>query len=282
MVLEKRQSSDSNNYFIGENPSGTANQNLALGYSADSTIIHSQGSATSYSATVSSYASSTDKARQFTFVHSATNGNSTYINGILAAEDATKTAHLSGITTLSIGKGYTGEIGEIAIFTKALSRTDRQSVEDYSGKKWTRSINRDAVPNGSCIGYTVTDSGCDLSSSPCNISIAGLIASVSPTSSSTSIACNQTNYSGSVTYTCISGNASVSGSCTAVGPCTSVAVTGVSAAVTLTSGQSSTSTCDVTNYSGTAAYSCDCATKSCVSPKYFFILTPQTSRKTVG
>ena len=30
------------------------------------------------------------------------------------------------------------------------------------------------------------------------------------------------------------------------------------------------------------SYQLDCATKSCVSPKYFFIPTPQTSRKTVG
>ena len=26
----------------------------------------------------------------------------------------------------------------------------------------------------------------------------------------------------------------------------------------------------------------DCATKSCVPPKYFFILIPQTSRRTIG
>ena len=186
MVLEKRQSSASNNYFIGET-SGSPNTSLALGYSSDSTVIHAQGNQSySASATVSSYASSTDKPRQFTFVHSSTAGNSTYINGILAAQDATKTAHLSGITSLAIGKGYTGEIGEIAIFARALKPEERQPIEDYAGKKWTRSINRSAVSGGSCIGYTITESGCDLSASSCSISVAGLVASVSPTSSSTS------------------------------------------------------------------------------------------------
>ena len=85
------------------------------------------------------------------------------INGILAAADATKTAHLSGITSLAIGKGYTGEIGEIAIYARALKPEERQPIEDYAGKKWTRSINRASAPSGSCIGYTIAESGCDLS-----------------------------------------------------------------------------------------------------------------------
>ena len=264
MVLEKRQSSASNNYFIGET-SGSPNTSLALGYSSDSTVIHAQGNQSySASATVSSYASSTDKPRQFTFVHSSTAGNSTYINGILAAQDATKTAHLSGITSLAIGKGYTGEIGEIAIFARALKPEERQPIEDYAGKKWTRSINRSAVSGGACIGYTITESGCDLSASPCSISVAGLVASVSTTSSSTSIACNQTNYSGSVNYTCVNGTASVSGSCTAAPPC-SVTPTGVSAAITAASGSTGSGTCDVAHYTGTASFSCSSGTPTYIS-----------------
>lgn len=254
-VLEKRQSSASNNFFLGES-SGTLNQGLSLGYSADSTVIHSQGGANSYNATVSSYNTSS-KPRQFTFVHSATSGNSTYINGVLAAQDATKTAHLSGISTLAIGKGYTGEIGEIAIFTRAIKAEERQSVEDYYAKKWSRNNNRAVVPGGTCIGFTVTDSGCDLSSSTCSISISGLIATVSPTSSSTSLNCNQSNYSGSISYTCINGTANITGSCTAAAPCNGVTVTGVSAPVTLTSGQSDSTSCNVSHFTGTAAYSCN-------------------------
>ncbi len=261
MVLEKRQSSGSNNYFLGE-ASANPNDSLALGYSSDSTVIHAQGNQSyTTSATVSSYASSTDKPRQFTFVHSSTAGNSTYINGILAAADATKTAHLSGISSLAIGKGYTGEIGEIAIYARALKPEERQPIEDYAGKKWTRSINRIAVPNGSCLGYTITESGCDLSASPCSINVTGLVASVSPTSSSTSINCNQTNYSGSVNYTCVSGAASVSGSCTSAIPCT-LSLTGSSNTSSVASGASGSMTCNSTGYSGTVSYSCSNGTAS--------------------
>ena len=261
MVLEKRQSSASNNYFIGET-SGSPNTSLALGYGSDSTVIHAQGNQ-SYTtgAAVSSYASSTDKPRQFTFVHSSTAGNSTYINGILAAQDATKTAHLSGITTLAIGKGYTGEIGEIAIYARALKPEERQPVEDYAGKKWTRSINRASAPSGSCVGYTITDSGCDLASATCSISQAGISATVAAASSSTSIACNQTNYSGSVSYTCISGTASVSGSCTSTIPCT-LSLAGSTNTSSVASGATGSMTCDVTGYAGTVSYSCSNGTAS--------------------
>ena len=258
MVIEKRQSGGSNNYFLGET-SSNPNDNLALGYSSDSTVIHAQGNQ-SYAtgASVSSYASSTDKPRQFTFVHSSTAGNSTYINGILAAQDATKTTHLSGITTLAIGKGYTGEIGEIAIFARALSLADRQSIEDYAGKKWTLSINRASAPSGSCVGYTITDSGCDLASATCSISQAGISARVAATASSTSIACNQTNYSGNVSYTCISGAANVTGSCVAQNPCTSVTATGSNNAIfSIAHGATGSLTCNATNYTGTATFSCN-------------------------
>lgn len=256
MVLEKRQSNSSNNFFLGENPSGTANQNLALGYSADSTVIHSQGSA-SYTSTVSAYSSSTDKPRLFTFTHSSVDGNKTYINGILAAQDSSKTAHLSGITNLAIGKNYTGEIGEIAVFLRSLKNEERQAVEDYASKKWNRKNNRDFIPNATaCVGYTITDSGCDLSASPCSISISGLNATVSPTSSSTPISCNQTNYSGSVNYTCVNGTPSVSGSCSVVLPC-SVNATGVTAPINANSGATGSASCDVAGYAGTASFTCN-------------------------
>ncbi len=265
MVLEKRQSSASDNYFIGE-LSGSPNTGLALGYSSDSTVVHTQGNQSyTTNATVSPYASSTGNPRQFTFVHSSTAGNSTYINGVLAAQDATKTSHLTGITSLAIGKGYNGEIGEIAIFTRAVLKEERQSVEDYLGKKWSRKNNRDSISNASaCLGYTITDTGCDLSASPCSINVAGLVASVSPTANSTSISCNQTNYSGSVNYTCVNGVASVSGSCTLSFPCSDTP-TGVSAAITANHGATGTATCNVAGYAGTASYTCNNGTPTYTS-----------------
>ena len=283
MVLEKRQSGGSNNYFLGET-SSNPNDSLALGYGSDSTVVHTQGNQ-SYTtgAAVSSYASSTDKPRQFTFVHSSTAGNSTYINGILAAQDATKTAHLSGITTLAIGKGYTGEIGEIAIYVRALKPEERQPIEDYAGKKWTRSINRASAPSGSCVGYTITESGCDLASATCNISQAGISSTVVATSSSTSISCNQTNYSGSVSYTCAAGVANVTGSCGCTAgytgsscstcdtgyvsggggtcvlgaACSTTSVTGVSTPTSVAHLASGSLTCNAAGYSGSVTYNCN-------------------------
>ena len=206
-VLEKRHSSSSNNYFLGDSSIVTANQNLLLGYSADNQVIHSQAGSNSYNSTITGYSTS-NKPRMFTFV-SDSSGKRTYINGVLAAQSS-DTSQLSGITELAIGKGYTGEIGEIAIFTRGLKNEERKSTEDYIGKKWTTKVNRDAVANGSCVGYTVTDSGCDMASATCNISQTGISATVSPTSSATTLSCNATRYTGSITYTCVNGTASVS------------------------------------------------------------------------
>ena len=146
----------------------------------------------------------------------------------------------------------------------ALKPEETKSVEDYAGKKWTRSINRSAVSGGSCIGYTITETGCDLSASPCSINVAGLVASVSPTSTTASIACNQANYAGSVNYTCINGTANLTTSCTAATPC-SVTPTGVSAAITAASGSTGSGTCDVAHYTGTASFTCSSGTPTYIS-----------------
>jgi mucin-19 len=211
-VLEKRQSAAANSYFLGET-SSTANTSLALGYVSDGVVVHTQGNQSyTTSAAVTSYASSIDKARQFTFVHSATDGNLTYINGILAAQDTTKTAHLRGITTLPIGKGYNGEIGEIAIFTRALTNEERQSVEYYLGKKWAHKINRKVA--ASCISGIITDSGCKMD---CAISIAGVSATSIAEGATTSLTCNASGYSGGTTnqtYSCSNGTLSPTPSAT--------------------------------------------------------------------
>ena len=130
-VLEKREASGGNNYFFGDSAVATTNQNLLLGYSSDGQITHSQGGSSAYSALVSDYSSSSDNPRLFTFTHSATAGKKTYINGVLAAQDDTNLAPLTGISTLSLGKGYFGQIGELAIFTRALEADEIGSVEKY-------------------------------------------------------------------------------------------------------------------------------------------------------
>ena len=96
-------------------------------------VIHAQG-ANSYTANVSSYEDSADKAKVFTFVSDSLSGKKIYINGVLAAEGS-DTSKLSGITSLPIGKSYSGEIGEVAIFTRALKGEERKAVEEIiSGK----------------------------------------------------------------------------------------------------------------------------------------------------
>ncbi len=242
-VLEKRQSNSSNNYFIGENLNGTANQSFALGYKNDSKIVHSQGLGMSYDSTVSFYADSKEKARLFTFIHSSTGGNKTYINGLLASEDSTKTGHLTNISKLSIGKGYSGEIGEIAFFTRALNDKERQDIEDYLSRKWDRKNLRSSAQDGSCSSGIITDGGCDLGYScdagyigadctacdesngyyliegtcqqGCMVNITGASTTSVPEVTD-SFDCDQSGYGGSIEYTCSDGVFSTNNVCAIV------------------------------------------------------------------
>ena len=255
MILEKRKSSKSNNYFLGTPGSGL-NNSLSLGYSANNQIIHAQGS-NSYPSGISAYSSSKDAPRVFIFTHSSSYGNQTYINGVLAAEntDPAALAHLSGIGTVSIGQDYVGEIGEIAILTSALSVSDRKLAEDYLGKKWTSSINSNKVAN--CIGGLVTTSGCD-NSSPvtCTASGTGYNKTNLSYTSGSSFSCDS-GYAGTISYKCLaSGPASnVSGACVPI-TCTAPAGSGYSAQTGLTySTGSGTFNCDA-GYAGVKTYTC--------------------------
>lgn len=257
-VLEKRKSASTNNYFLGATGGGL-NNSLVLGYSADNQIVHSQGS-NSYASGISTYATSQNQPRVFTFRHSASGGKQTYINGVLAAEDITNTAPLTGISTLAIGQGYIGEIGEIAIFTKALSASDRAVIEDYLGKKWNSPINRLKSP--SCIGGLVTVNGCD-NSSPitCSASGVGYTQTGLAYTSGGSFNCDS-GYSGTISYRCMaSGPATnISGSCTPP-TCTAPAGTGYNAQSNLPYAASGSGSfnCDVAGYSGSKSYTCTSA-----------------------
>ena len=207
-VLEKRLSNSGDNYFIGDSSVTTDNETLILGYSADTSPIHSQGSSNNYSASIEGYASYSDKPRLFTFVSDSIDGKKIYINGVLAKE-SNDTSKLSNITSLPIGKGYDGEIGEIVIFTRALKSVERKDVEDYIGKKWNNKINRDVISN--CTTGTVTNNGCDNS---CSFSINGISETSLASGSSQTYSCG-TGYTGSTPeYSCTSGVLSPSASST--------------------------------------------------------------------
>ena len=165
-VTEKRQSNKADNYFIGDSSLNTVNQTLVLGYSANNKVIHSQGTANSYLSTVSTYEESADKPRIFTFI-SDSSGKRTYINGILSGQSS-NTTKLSGITTLKIGKGYQGEIGELIAFNRALKISELQDVIKYFSGKWEEPIFFNAA---SCTNGTINQAGCDFTT--CSVSLAG-------------------------------------------------------------------------------------------------------------
>jgi len=255
VVLEKRQAASAGNFLSTTNSSDVVDNKLTIGYASDGVIAHSHN-ATNYTITpkVSAYANSTETPRLFVFTQSSTEGKKTYINGTLAAQDTSNTSQLSGVTTLAIGKGYTGEIGEIAIFTKALSKLDRKIIEDYIGKKWTRKLNRSVVSSGatggisdnsgnpSCINGTVTDSassGCDNS---CTVSVTGVSTPSSVVDgASGNLTCNSSlGYSGTITYNCSGGNLNASPSACTATTCTITSVAGFNDKTGLTYASSAT------------------------------------------
>ncbi len=210
-ILEKREVAGGNNYFLGDSAATTTNQSLLLGYSADGQIIHSQGASSSYSALVSGYSKSSDSPRLLTFTHSSTAGKKLYINGVLAAKDETNLAPLTGIGTLSFGKGYTGQIGELAIFTRALKDDEIKSVEGYVAQKFSSKLVGNASTD--CLGKVVTTSGCEVSSSggggsTCPVSVVGVTSTTPVAEGSGSLTCNATGYAGTSAYTCTSGTLS--------------------------------------------------------------------------
>jgi hypothetical protein len=65
------------------------------------------------------------------------------VNGVVANSVGANSGVLTKtLGVVSIGNGsYQGNIGEVIIFTKALTATERKSVEQYLGKKWGIAIN---------------------------------------------------------------------------------------------------------------------------------------------
>lgn len=223
-VLESRESNKSNNYFIGDSSSGkesTTNHNLTLGYSADGTIKHSQSSDNSYTSSISNYAASNGKPRIFSFVHDKSVGKKTYINGLLAST-STNTDSLTGMTSLKIGNSYQGQLGEIVMFARALNAEERQSIEDYLAKKWSSKILRDTGSNitigGSCVGGTVSNTGCQKN---CPVSITG-VATTSISDGSGQLSCDTSaHYSSTptISYNCSNGELTLTGAVTSCSTC---------------------------------------------------------------
>ena len=254
VVVDKRLSGSSNNYFIGDPAVNTDNQSLLLGYSENGKIMHSQGATKSYTANIDTYEDSSGSPRIIVFTSSAA-GKKMYINGVLVAT-STDATRLTNIGDLVIGKSYNGEIGEVAAFSHALTDAERSDIETYLAKKYEVK-----KFSGTCINGTMKISGCSAAS--CSISATGISATVNAGSSS--VACNQTGYSGTVSYDCTDGVGSVSGSCSCASGYASSGGSCVRSCVVNVTGSSTTSTtaggsaisCNQTGYTGTVSNSCN-------------------------
>ena len=277
-ITEKRLSTNSGvgNYLLGEDGS------FALGYESGTAIIqsHGEGSSSTNQANIESLTAYSNKPRVMVFTHSSTDGNKIYINATLSNEDtsAEAKAHLSGITTLALGKGYNGEIGEIAIFDRDLKTVERQDIENYLTDKWASPNNRDIIP--SCTLGTVTSVGCDASCSAPSVNGITSSNTIADTASG-SYACDDSGYIGTTTdYNCLNGSLSPTpdaGDCGASNGCQTgylynvstktcaqicdVDLTG-SSTTTMLEGESGALSCDENGYMGdtSTSYSCSSGT----------------------
>lgn len=210
IITEQRVAQNSGiNYLIGGNDDEDV---FGLGYSSNGAIIQSHGEVASSdnSAAIENLDSYSNKPRVITFTHSASDGNRIYINGTLANEDLSATAHLTDITSLNIGKNYHGEIGEIAIFSRAIKQVEIQDIENYMADKFNAPNNRNVVTD--CSNGIILNDGCDLS---CAINVVnGLDSQILPSGSSSSYSCGS-GYTGSTpVYSCVNGVLSPSPSAT--------------------------------------------------------------------
>ena len=257
-VVDKRLSNKIDNYFIGDSSNTTNNQTLILGYNTNTGVIHSQGTSNSYTSSITGYVGDKNEPKIFSFIHNSSSGKKTYINGMLTGQ-SNNTSNLTNISTLKIGNAYNGEIGEIIIFDRALKDEERNSIENYLSKKWQVKT----YAGTSCTTGSATYQGCDLST--CSVAVTGSLTTSVSSGTTSTIPCNATGYSGTVSYTCTNGSLSTSGSCSCAsgysasgGSCqANCSVTGIAGVTNTTvNNGSSTLTCNQSNFTGSISYTC--------------------------
>ena len=154
-VVEQRRAATAL-YFLGKSSALTANAALEFGYAGTSTVRFSHGDVSNHytvgtSPAIASYTAPTP--RLHTFVNATIAGISPafahYLNGDATASTLTSvgTPAMSTLTAFSnaaIGSSttgaspsyFTGDIGEMIFYSRALKTEERTSVEDYLLKKW--------------------------------------------------------------------------------------------------------------------------------------------------
>ena len=137
-AVESRRSAGINQFFLG----GSTTGNFHIGYVNSTTIRSGRYGVIGsdfFDYAISAYTSPTPRIH--TFLHSSTLGKKYWINGGLTPE-----ASSNNTLTLTVYSGvigntegnwfYSGDIGEIIIYTRALSNEERMAIEEYLGKKF--------------------------------------------------------------------------------------------------------------------------------------------------
>ena len=206
MIVESRESDKSDNYLISAVNPNNSSKMFKIGYSANGQIIHTHGEDVGdYKSYIVNY-NKYEGPRVLTFVYSKQDGKKTYVNGTLTAT-SNNVDDFEDIDTLSIGKGYVGQIGELAVFKRAIDEVEIKNIESYLSQKWRVKMDGQS---GSCIGGVVDGEGCDMSS--CPINIAGVSKSDVSRGEGT-LTCDKTGYVGNITYSCIDKQFSKTGEC---------------------------------------------------------------------
>jgi len=136
-VVEKRESSIANNYFIGQNGSNTTNGNVHLGYRSDNTI------------TLAHYANDQDGLVRtngntdlsvFRFKNGQSPSHFINYNGPLITSGQTGSALINSgnnyVGKTSTTSYYNGDIKEILIFNSTISDSDVIKINYYLSQKW--------------------------------------------------------------------------------------------------------------------------------------------------
>jgi prepilin-type N-terminal cleavage/methylation domain-containing protein len=133
-IIEQRRSTASNNYIIG---STGATYPLLVGYST-STFYENTVGGISHSSVVTAYSTPIPRIRTLTYTYSTAN--------IIARVNGTQTDSFSPLgsfnaySTPAIGRNisnyFNGDVGEIIMYSRALSDFERDEVEKYLSKKW--------------------------------------------------------------------------------------------------------------------------------------------------
>lgn len=158
VVEQKTVSGASAGHFVGGSQSG-AGARLTLGHASDTVVAFNTGVAVATTgatdnrvATISAFTSATP------VIHTFINNNGTgiyYLNNkgtTVTGTNQTTTPLTTSFTSLQLGRTniaasgttnatyYTGDIGEIIMFSRALKNEERQAIMDYLAKKWRVTI----------------------------------------------------------------------------------------------------------------------------------------------